>query len=82
MKTDRMNVAGMTCGGCVSNVKRALMTLPGVEDVSVTLESGEVDVRFDEAKVSTKAMREALQASGYPVTAAPSNSQRSGCCGA
>ena len=28
---------GMSCGGCVSNVKRALSQIPNVEDVEVQL---------------------------------------------
>ena len=28
---------GMSCGGCVSNVKRALLQVPNVEDVEVQL---------------------------------------------
>lgn len=28
---------GMSCGGCVSNVKKALLQLPGVEDAEVHL---------------------------------------------
>ena len=29
---------GMSCGGCVSNVKRALSQIPNVEDVEVQLQ--------------------------------------------
>ena len=28
---------GMSCGGCVNNVKRALLEIPGVEDADVQL---------------------------------------------
>ena len=31
------DLAGMTCGGCVSHVKKALLQIPGVTDAEVHL---------------------------------------------
>lgn len=39
MKTDTINVSGMTCGGCTTKVTRALSSLPGVAKVDVSLAS-------------------------------------------
>ncbi len=33
----KYEVKGMSCGGCVSNVRKALMLLPGVTDAEVQL---------------------------------------------
>lgn len=33
-----VEISGMSCGGCVSNVKKALEQLDGVESVEVTLD--------------------------------------------
>ena len=45
MKTYK--IKGMTCGGCVSSVTKALETvLPGVK-IAVTLDAGEVRVEGD-----------------------------------
>ena len=33
----KYELQGMSCGGCVSNVKRALWQIPNVEDVEVQL---------------------------------------------
>ena len=33
----KYELQGMSCGGCVSNVKRALSQIPNVEDVEVQL---------------------------------------------
>ena len=33
----KYELQGMSCGGCVSNVKRALAKIPNVEDVEVQL---------------------------------------------
>ena len=35
MQTEQIQVTGMTCGGCTSNVTRALKAIPGVSDVNV-----------------------------------------------
>jgi copper chaperone len=37
-------VTGMTCGHCVAAVEREIGAIPGVSDVSVSLERGDVDV--------------------------------------
>ena len=37
-------VSGMTCGHCVASVTEELSEIPGVEDVSVVLETGTVTV--------------------------------------
>ena len=34
----KYGIHGMSCGGCVSNVKRALSQIPNVEDVEVLLQ--------------------------------------------
>ena len=34
----KYEIHGMSCGGCVSNVKRALSQIPNVEDVEVQLQ--------------------------------------------
>eukprot|EP00547_Thalassionema_nitzschioides_P005384 CAMPEP_0194199258 /NCGR_PEP_ID=MMETSP0156-20130528/343_1 /TAXON_ID=33649 /ORGANISM="Thalassionema nitzschioides, Strain L26-B" /LENGTH=78 /DNA_ID=CAMNT_0038924129 /DNA_START=85 /DNA_END=321 /DNA_ORIENTATION=- len=53
---------GMTCGGCSSAVTRILGKLDGVEKVNPNLETKEVEVTYDEGKVSPKDMFEKLQA--------------------
>ena len=82
MKTEILNVTGMTCGGCVASVKHALGSLPGVADVAVSLPRKQVEVQFDESKVAVDAMANALRSAGYDVAVAPSGAaQRRGCCG-
>ncbi len=82
MKTEVLNVVGMTCGGCVASVKHALAALPGVADVAVSLPKKQVEVQFDESKVAVDAMANALRSAGYDVTPAPTRAaQRRGCCG-
>jgi copper ion binding protein len=81
MKTELLNVTGMTCGGCVTTVKQTLTALPGVKEVAVSLPAQQVEVQFDEGKLTVDAMRTALQGAGYDVATARARTEhRGGCC--
>ena len=81
METEILNVTGMTCGGCVANVKKALSALPGVENVEVSLPKHQAEVQFDESKLAVDKMRSALIGAGYGVGAASAKpAQRGGSC--
>lgn len=67
MKELTLDVKGMTCGHCKSSVEGALEGLEGVSKVGVNLDTGKVDVTYDEAKVSADAMRDAVEDQGYDV---------------
>jgi copper chaperone len=60
-------VTGMTCGCCAGSVKGELGKVPGVTDVAVDLDSGQVTVT-SEAPVEAEAVRTAVVAAGYEVT--------------
>lgn len=87
MQTQVLKVTGMTCGGCTSNVTRALKALSGVGDVQVSLSAGEAAVQYDEHATSIDQLRSAVTAAGYGVGAtggtSPGNVQptKRGCCG-
>lgn len=57
-------VSGMSCGGCVNSVERALLRVPGVERAVVDLAAGQAVV---EGNVSTEALVNAVQEAGYEV---------------
>jgi copper chaperone len=81
MKTEVLNVTGMTCGGCVASVRRALTALPGIAGVVVSLPRQQAEIQFDESKLTVDAIRTALQRAGYDVAAAPTGAEhRGGCC--
>ena len=58
-------VAGMTCGHCVQSVTEEVSSVPGVDEVAVTLESGALVVRGE--SVSPDAVRAAVDEAGYQV---------------
>ena len=67
MQTEMLAVKGMTCSHCQSSVEGSLKGLDGVSSVDVNLESGKVEVNFDEAKVSLEKLKEAVEDQGYDV---------------
>ena len=64
MSTETYTVTGMTCGHCVSSVTEEVSELPGVNDVSVDLDSGRVTVTSD-VPVGADKVRAAVEEAGY-----------------
>jgi copper ion binding protein len=64
MTTQTFTVTGMTCGHCVASVTEEVSEIPGVENVDVTLETGQVTVTSAEP-VDTAAVRAAVEEAGY-----------------
>ena len=60
-----VKVGGMTCQGCVANVSKVLSALPGVDQVSVSLDKGEAAVVFNPAVVSRPALCVAVEDAGF-----------------
>ena len=67
MQTEIINVTGMTCGGCVDVVTRALVAVDGVHNVNVSLSNNEAKVDFDENLTSTDQLNTAVEKAGYGV---------------
>lgn len=65
METVKINVGGMTCGGCVKSVATVLEKLEGVNKADVDLDSAYAQVTFDPAKVQTAALLEAVEDAGF-----------------
>lgn len=84
MQTELLKVTGMTCGGCTSTVTSALKTVPGVEDVKVSLSAGEATVEYDERVTSPSQLKSAVEGAGYGVdgtNSRPGRQSKGGCCG-
>lgn len=65
MKTTTIKIGGMSCGGCVKSVTRALKALPGVETAEVSLERGEASIAFDPEKVTKPSLVQAVEDAGF-----------------
>jgi copper ion binding protein len=58
-------VEGMSCGSCVSNVKRTVKAIDGVKQIDVSLEKREAKVRYISEKVSAQTIQESINEIGY-----------------
>jgi copper chaperone len=67
MERITLDVKGMTCGGCVNSVKRAVGALDGVSLVEVSLDSGKVAVEYDPARTQPEAFKAAIRDAGFDV---------------
>jgi copper chaperone len=65
MQTTQIKVQGMTCGGCVASVKRALQQIDGVENVEVSLGDAQARVQYDPARVNESQLRSAIEDAGF-----------------
>ncbi|HEX6356155.1 heavy metal-associated domain-containing protein [Actinophytocola sp.] len=64
MTTNTYTVTGMTCGHCVGSVRSEVSQIPGVTDVQVELETGQVTVT-SEAPIDVEAIRASIDEAGY-----------------
>ncbi|GAB4337651.1 MAG: heavy metal translocating P-type ATPase [Candidatus Abyssubacteria bacterium] len=67
METRKISIKGMTCNHCVQRITKVLKDLPGVKDANVSLESNSATVRFDEAKLNSEKIGQAIVDAGYEV---------------
>jgi copper chaperone CopZ len=67
MQTTMMRVGGLQCGGCVNKLSLAMNRVVGVEDVQISLASGEATVRYDEQQTSPAKLNEVVIGTGFGV---------------
>lgn len=60
-------VEGMSCSHCENRVKKAVGSLTGVLNVSVSLSDKSVNVGFDPSVISDIKIRETIEHEGYDV---------------
>lgn len=65
METTRIEVAGMTCQGCVNSLTRALTATPGVQSVAVTLEPAQASIEHDPATAPVARLRAVIEDAGF-----------------
>lgn len=59
-------IDNLTCGSCVAKIEKTLGKVKGVESVDVSLTSNRGRVVFDQARISSAAIGQAITAAGYP----------------
>jgi copper chaperone len=69
MTEQTLRVPDMSCGHCKAAVEGELNKLSGVERANADIEKGIVEVTYDEGKVTTEDLKEAVEEAGYTVAA-------------
>ncbi len=64
-----VKVEGMTCGGCVNSVQKALKSQDGISTASADLDSGMVTVEFDAKVIEKDSIEKAIVNAGFSVAA-------------
>lgn len=64
MKTTTLTAEGMTCGGCVNAVKKALASVPGVSSVDVELSTKKVTISHGDS-VTQREVEQAVRKAGF-----------------
>jgi len=67
MSDKTYTISGMSCGGCVNSLTRVLNSVPGIEPIKI--EVGKAHLRVDDARVTSQAVRDAVERAGFEVTA-------------
>ena len=67
MQTKKLKINGITCSGAAKTVGSALNELKGVQQVYVSIASGEATVRYDEQIISDEQLKLEVQLAGYSI---------------
>lgn len=65
MKKEKYTVTGMTCSACSARVEKAVAHLDGASEVSVNLLTNSMQVSYDETKLDTQHILDAVTQAGY-----------------
>lgn len=60
-----IEILNLKCGGCANTVTKGLLTVEGVNDVSVDLDASKVTVDTDDEQILEK-VKHKLSSMGYP----------------
>ncbi|MDP4192416.1 MAG: heavy-metal-associated domain-containing protein [Bacteroidota bacterium] len=64
MKTEKLEIEGMSCQHCVMHVRKELSRLDvNIRDVQI----GSADIEYDENKVTREDLKKAVDEAGYRV---------------
>ena len=62
---EKFDVTGMSCSACSSHVEQSVSKLEGIKTVSVNLLTNSMQVEYDETKLDTGKIIEAVEHAGY-----------------
>lgn len=79
-KTETMLLVGLQGPDCAHTVDRALSTLPGVAQVSVSLADQKATITYDTAQVNVNNLQTAIKNAGFE-SMKPVHGEDGNCCG-
>ena len=62
-----LEISGMHCASCATNVEKTLRQLDAVQDAQVNFGTNLAVVEFDTSKASVREIEEAIRSAGYQV---------------
>ncbi len=65
IETVLLNVTGMKCGGCESNISDKLKAIAGVSSIKASSKDNEVSVEFDTEITSLEIIKGAIVDAGF-----------------
>ena len=65
MKTQTLNITGMTCAACARRIERVVGKLPGVVSASVNFATEKATIVYSPQTIRQSAIREAIEKAGY-----------------
>lgn len=60
-----IEILNLKCGGCANTIKKGILSIDGVSDVNINLETSEVSVNSKDESV-LQSVKEKLSKMGYP----------------
>ena len=68
VKTVNLEIKGMTCGGCVNGINKAVANCEGIKDCDVDLKQGLAVVSFNPSLTNENEIAQSISDLGYEVT--------------
>jgi Cu+-exporting ATPase len=65
VKTKKFDITGMTCTACAAHIEKSVGKLAGIQSVNVNLLSNSMTVSFDESRLKTAHIEQAVKNAGY-----------------
>ena len=60
-----LTIEGMTCTGCEETIEAGVSKVEGVGSIEANHQDGKAQLKFEEGKVNTEAVKEAIETAGY-----------------
>jgi copper chaperone CopZ len=60
-----LEILNLKCGGCANSIRKGILTIDGIDEVSVDIETSKVTVNTNDESIIV-AVKEKLSSMGYP----------------